>query len=187
MNDPSSWKEAGISPDAASKLSLFVDLILEWNARINLTGLRTRTEIEERLIGESVAALRALPVSGKTVLDFGSGAGIPGLVWAACDDSARITSLEIRQKKVAFQKEVLRTAGIDAEVVQGHFPEAVTGRQFDVIVTRAIRFSPSLWTAAEALLAPGGCLVRFGTPRQEEPGWSVLPISPGTTLLIRKP
>lgn len=187
MNDPSSWKEAAISDEALAKLSLFVDLILEWNARINLTGFRTRTEIEEKLIGESMATLRVVPISGKSILDFGSGAGIPGLVWAACDGTARVTSLEIRQKKVAFQKEALRTTGINAEIVLGRFPEAVTDRRFDVIVTRAIRFSPSLWTAAETLLAPGGCFVRFAIPGSSEEGWTAFPVSAGTTLLIRKP
>lgn len=185
MKTPDSRKDLAINADTRGKLSLFVDLLLEWNARINLTGFGTRAEIEERLIEESVRALEVLWISGLRVLDFGSGAGIPGIVWAACEPSAVVTSLEIRQKKIAFQKEALRFAGIRAEIVQGRFPEAVAGRQFDVIVTRAIRFSPSLWKPAVSLLAPGGRLVRFASAGSREEGWDTFDIGGNAALLVQ--
>src|SRR5262249_37074412 len=121
----------------------------------------------------------------KSVLDFGSGAGIPGLVWAICVPSARVTSLEIRQKKVAFQKEAARTLGIQAEVIAGHFPEAVAGRKFDVIVTRAIRFSQGLWEEAEKLVSGKGILIRFGRPDDRIPGWESREICPGSAVLLK--
>src|SRR5437660_8094155 len=95
------WK-ASLEVQVREKLDRFVDLLLEWNARINLTGFKTRQEIEDRLLEDTVGALNVLDLAGKSVLDFGSGAGIPGLVWAICNPSIRITSVEIRQKKVAF-------------------------------------------------------------------------------------
>ena len=102
-----------IDEESRQKLSSFTDLLLEWNQRINLTGFRSRHEIEEILIGESILASYAfLEISGKTILDFGSGAGIPGLVWALSDPTVLLTSVESTQKKVAFQKEVLRQTGI---------------------------------------------------------------------------
>ena len=176
--------EVLITEDSSRKLTIFRNLILEWNPRINLTGFRASKEIDEILIGESVRALSAISVSSKRVLDFGSGAGIPGLVWAICDPSAKITSVEIRHKKIAFQKEVLRSTDVEAEVVQGHFPEAVSGRKFDFIVSRGIRFSPQMFREAIGLLAPNGMLIRFASPGTVDEGWDSLSISQRTTLMF---
>ena len=174
-----------IAAESIRKLKIFRDLILEWNPNINLTAFRTPKEIDEILIGESVRALSAISISGKHVLDFGSGAGVPGLVWAICDPSARITSLEVRHKKIAFQKEVLRTTGVEAEVLQGHFPEAVSGCKFDVVASRGLRFTAPLVRAAVQLLEAGGMLVRFASPGAVEDGWTSSIISPFTTLMFQ--
>ena len=125
------WK-GNLSAASLEKLSAFTDLILHWNARMNLTGYRTRQEIDELLIGESILAVLELQKveivkGGTTILDFGSGAGIPGLVWAMLKLPIEITSLEIRQKKIAFQKEVVRKLGLQARVMLGKFPEDGSG------------------------------------------------------------
>src|SRR5687768_12888200 len=103
------WKSEGLLTQISyEKLTLFLDLLEEWNPKINLTGLRSRAEIEEILIGESILASRACPLTGRRVLDVGSGAGIPGIVWKLYDPSIDLTSVESRAKKIGFQKEVLR-------------------------------------------------------------------------------
>jgi len=182
------WSNQGrLGPDAAQKLAAFSHLIHDWNARINLTGFKSEAEIEQVLIGESLLALPHLNLAGHSILDFGSGAGIPGIVWAISEPTARITSVEIRQKKVAFQKEAARSLNLlNLEIVPGLFPDAVHGRSFDVIATRAIRFSPKLWSEAETLLSPNGRLVRFASSAAvAENGWNAVPISPITSLQIR--
>jgi 16S rRNA (guanine527-N7)-methyltransferase len=173
-----------ISESALRNLESFASLILEWNQRINLTGFKERAQVEEFLIGDSLLALQFLPVSSREILDFGSGAGIPGLVWAMCDPTAKVTSLESRQKKVAFQKEVLRELRLEAEVLWGRFPETVVSRHFDLVVSRAIRFSPDLWANAEKLLNPRGSLVRFSKPGQSLEGWKTYQLSSESTLLV---
>jgi 16S rRNA (guanine527-N7)-methyltransferase len=172
-----------ISHEAYQKLNSFADLILQWNPRINLTGMRSRQQIEENLFGDCILALPHLHPGGKNVLDFGSGAGIPGLVWLMVVPSIRLTSLEIRAKKVAFQKEVARKLGLKAEILCGQFPETVRERRFDVIVTRAIRFDPKLWSQAESLLREGGCFVRFAGINTPEDGWQSRALSETSAVL----
>ncbi len=180
------WKdEARLSEEAFARLSLFRDLILEWNPRINLTGFKDAHQIEEVLIGEAVLASREVSLEGKTVLDFGSGAGVPGLIWGMTVPGIVLTSLEVRQKKVAFQKEVLRSTGIQAEIVCGLFPGAVSDRTFDVIATRAVRISPGLYRDAVRLLSPGGLLLRFARSGAIESGWTSIPLSTRSSLLVR--
>lgn len=186
MNSLQQWKDKGLLADSAiHQLKLFADLIFQWNPKVNLTGYKKKEEIEKFLIGESVSAVPVLSLHSKNVLDFGSGAGIPGLVWAIAEPSARITSLEVRQKKVAFQKEAARSIGIDAEILLGRFPEVAPDRKFDLIVSRAIRFSPQLWKEGERLLKPGGLFVRFAGRNQQEPGWNTIPISERSSVLVR--
>jgi 16S rRNA (guanine527-N7)-methyltransferase len=174
-----------INEGALQRLGRFVDLILEWNGKINLTGLRNRAEIEEILIGEAVLALQFIPISSREILDFGSGAGIPGLVWALCEPDARVTSLDSTQKKVAFQKDVLRETGGRAEILWGRFPKAVGGRHFDIVVSRALRFSPVHWEEAAKLLYSGGHLVRFTTPGPAQKNWTAYTLSERSNLLVR--
>lgn len=182
------WKD-NLSPTSVSKLSTFTDLILRWNSRINLTGYRTREEIDELLIGESVLALRGLQKAGcvnngSRILDFGSGAGIPGLVWSMMDLPIEITSLEIRQKKIAFQKEVVRELGLKARIILGKFPEAIFNERFDLIVSRAIRFDPKIWDQGRQLLKHGGHFVRFAAANVIETGSETVRVSDKTSLQI---
>ena len=178
------WSSEGfLTPEAAGKLSTYVDLLIEWNPRINLTGLTSRPEIVEILVGESVLAARAVPLAGKSVLDLGSGAGIPGIIWAIIEPSIDLTSLEIREKKVAFQKEAVRILGLKIEVVRGLFPTAVAGRTFDLMVARAVRLTPPLMKQAAAMIKPGGAILRFATVSENPDGWERIPVSKRTSLL----
>jgi 16S rRNA (guanine(527)-N(7))-methyltransferase RsmG len=188
---PTYWKDSPVlSENALEKLQNFASLILQWNAKINLTGYRGLKEVEELLIGESVLAAEALQKSGMMqratkVLDFGSGAGIPGLVWASLDLPVQVTSLEIRQKKVAFQKEVSRQLHLKARIVSGRFPEAVGSEAFDLIVSRAIRYDPGIWKQGERCLTSSGSFVRFATADFKEPGWSTISVSDKSSLLVK--
>jgi 16S rRNA (guanine527-N7)-methyltransferase len=185
---PMQWKD-NLSTASIAKLSAFTDLILRWNSRINLTGYRTREEIDELLIGESVLAMRGLQNAGyvndsSRILDFGSGAGIPGLVWAMMDLPIEITSLEIRQKKIAFQKEVVRDLGLKARIILGKFPEALSNERFELIVSRAIRFDPKIWDQGRQLLNNSGHFVRFAGANVIETGSETIPVSDKTSLQI---
>ncbi len=185
------WKDSSqLSAFSLSKLSTFTDLILRWNAQINLTGYRRREEIEDLLVGESIQAAFTFQKAGKLkpgtrILDFGSGAGIPGLVWSMMDLPIAVTSLEIRQKKVAFQKEVVRELGLKTRIVLGRFPEAMLDDRFDLIVSRAIRFDSDVWQQGRVCLDAGGMFVRFAASDAKEAGWDSIPISERTFLLVQ--
>ncbi|HSE42482.1 MAG TPA: RsmG family class I SAM-dependent methyltransferase [Acidobacteriota bacterium] len=190
---PTHWKDSKLlTPQSSIQLSKFRDLILLWNQKINLTGYRTREEIDDLLIGESVVAAQALEEAGvlssaTRVLDFGSGAGIPGLVWSILGLPADVVSLEIRQKKIAFQKEVARDLALKARIMAGRFPEAVANESFDLIVSRAIRYDPAVWEEGKALLKPDGRFVRFASADAHARGWTTLPVSPRTSILMKGP
>src|SRR5882672_5561973 len=105
-----------LNPAQLRCISMYIDILLQWNERINLTAVREPEEIVTRHFGESIfAARRLFPVagdsSGKTVhvIDVGSGAGFPGLpirIWAP---QIRLTLIESNQKKATFLREVVRS------------------------------------------------------------------------------
>jgi 16S rRNA (guanine527-N7)-methyltransferase len=92
------------------RLERFRELFAKWNERINLSAASTKDEIDEH-IRDSLHVIRHLPSSG-TVLDVGSGGGLPVVIAAICLPATTFTALEPVHKKHAF----LRTAARELEL-----------------------------------------------------------------------
>ena len=157
----------GLSPAQLAQISAYLDLLLRWNARINLTAVRDPENIVTRHFGESLFAARALlggpPLSGPLlagqggVIDLGSGAGFPGLPLKIYAPALPLVLIESRHRKAAFLSEVVRALGLaDVQVFPGRaeeFPDRAP-----LVTLRAVeRFQAALPVAAR-LLAPGGRL-----------------------------
>jgi len=146
-----------------SQISIYIDLLLRWNARINLTAVRHEDSIVTRHFGESLFAARHLFPAGDdsrtsgTYVDLGSGAGFPGLPIKIVHSRLRLTLIESNHKKATFLREVIRALGIDAAVFAARgegYPAAATG----LVTLRAVeRFDQALSLAAR-LVAPRGRL-----------------------------
>ena len=100
---------ARLSQEQLVQTSIYLDLLLKWNAKINLTAVRTPEEIVSRHFGESFfMASRVLPGTEATsVIDLGSGAGFPGLPLAIFVPWASVTLIESNTKKAVFLNEVI--------------------------------------------------------------------------------
>src|SRR6202453_4863412 len=79
LSGSGAYPDTDLDPSLLSQFSTYLDLLLKWNARTNLTAIRDPEEIVRRHFGESLFAARHIPAEAKTLLDFGSGAGFPGL------------------------------------------------------------------------------------------------------------
>jgi 16S rRNA (guanine527-N7)-methyltransferase len=91
--------DAGLTPLGAALTGCFeeyLSLILRWNARVNLTAIRDEDGILSRHFIESIACAHALPAGISTLLDFGSGAGFPGIPVALCRPEISVTLAEGR-------------------------------------------------------------------------------------------
>lgn len=150
-----------ISEEKTKLFDLYLSLILRWNARLNLTAIRDQEGILARHFVESIACARALPAGIQTLLDFGSGAGFPGLPIALCRPEIAVTLAESQGKKAAFLREAVRTLGISAQVHSGRAEALPT--QFDCVTLRAVdRMEQAVQTAAQ-LVRPGGWLALMTT------------------------
>jgi len=124
-------------PGILPQLSLYLDLLLKWNARTNLTAIRDREEIVRRHFGESLFTARHLGPC-PTLLDFGSGAGFPGLPIALLRPEIAVTLAESQNKKATFLREVVRTLALQTEIWPMRVEIMPESRQFHTVTLRAV-------------------------------------------------
>ena len=171
---------AVLSPTQLQHISTYIDILLHWNTRINLTAIRDPEEIVTRHFGESLfAALHLFPkvypvpsVSSVVkdvdldvasdqirLADLGSGAGFPGLPIKLWAPDVALTLIESNQKKATFLREVTRTLTLKDVDIQNVRAETLPPSTFDVVTLRAVDRLSSILPAAATLLASTGCLV----------------------------
>jgi 16S rRNA (guanine527-N7)-methyltransferase len=169
-----------LSPHTVARLALYLQELVRWNAKVNLTGLATERDIVSKHFLDSLAAFKLIkpdpalirPGPGLRVLDVGTGAGFPGLALKLQYPELAVTLLEPSQKKAAFLHHMIGLLGITgATVLIARLEDLKSGQAgpFDLVTTRAVR--PELVLAeAPRLLAPGGQVLLFRTsPMQEVP------------------
>ena len=140
-------------PEIFDQLSLYLDLLLKWNARTNLTAIRDPEAIITRHFGESLFLATHLPASTKTLLDLGSGAGFPGLPCQLLHPTLSVTLAESQGKKAAFLQEVVRSLSLSTQVHSGRAETLLGVRHFDIVTLRAVdRMTAAIALAAQ--LAP---------------------------------
>jgi 16S rRNA (guanine527-N7)-methyltransferase len=143
---------APISPELLLQLSAYLDLLVRWNARTNLTAVRDPEEMVRRHFGESLFAGQHLGETlPDTLLDLGSGAGFPGIPIALLHPSIAITLAESQNKKATFLREVVRTLGLqNLEVWGGRAEDLPAERMFHTVTLRAVdKMAAALKAAAE--------------------------------------
>ena len=159
------------------QISTYLDLLVRWNARMNLTAVRQPDSIIQRHFGESLFAAVLIARNGfqaKSLADIGSGAGFPGLPVKIAIPQLTVTLIESQQKKATFLKEVVRELSLPATQVWNVRAEAIH-RTFELITLRAVEsFQKTLSTAAR-LVHPGGSLVILIGVGQVNTARSMLP------------
>lgn len=124
--------------DLYERLSLYLVLLLRWNAHTNLTAIRTPEVIVTRHFGESLFAATLLPAATHTVLDLGSGAGFPGIPIQLLRPDLAVTLAESQGKKAAFLQEVVRTLALPTRVLAARAETLLPEERFSTVVLRAV-------------------------------------------------
>ena len=147
-----------------SAISKYIDLLVKWNSRINLTAIRAPEEMVQRHFGESFFAATQLLSEEKvgSAIDLGSGAGFPGVPLALLAPETRVTLIESNQKKATFLRELIRILDLkNVEVFGGRGEEY--SQQSDLVVMRAVeKFDRALNLAAGLVRAGGRIAVMIG-------------------------
>jgi len=156
--------DAAVPPELYTQLSTYLDLLLRWNARTNLTAIRDPEGIVCRHFGESLfCGLQLAPKlpAAATLLDFGSGAGFPGLPIQLLLPEFRVTLAESQGKKAAFLREAVRTLGLTTEVWADRADSMPPARRFHAVTLRAVDHMELALETARSRVEPSGLLVSF--------------------------
>lgn len=153
-------RELGVELDAeqARKLLSHLDLLDEWNERMNLTAIRERPQ---QLTKHVLDSLTVLPwLRGKRIADIGSGAGFPGIPFAIAAPHLHVALVESTGKKCRFLEHVRDSLALtNVEVVQARAEGFKPRERFDTIVARAVGPVADLVRYAGELVAGDGRLL----------------------------
>ena len=147
-----------LDAEAQERLVAYLALIEKWNRVYNLTAVRDTEQMVPQHLLDSLAV--APHLRGNTLLDVGSGAGLPGLPLALARPETWVTLIESSHKKSAFLKQAAMELALpNVEVVNARVETWDAPRTYDVVVSRAFSDLAEFATLAGRHVAPGGVLV----------------------------
>jgi len=175
---------------AQQRLLEYLALLQKWNRVYNLTAVREAPRMVSQHLLDCLAA--APHVAAATLLDVGSGAGLPGISLALALPDSRVTLLDSNHKKAAFLAQaVMELKLVNAEVVCERAATWNPSTTFEVVISRAFSDLSEFVSVAGWHAAAGGRLVAMkGVHPYEEiaqlpPGWEVRQVIPLTVPGLR--
>ena len=158
---------AGVFADRLALAERYVDLLTSAGVERGLIGPREVPRIWERHVLNCAVVVPRVPM-GATVADVGSGAGLPGLVWAIARSDLHVTLIEPLLRRTTFLEETIEALGLDQVTVLRARAEDVH-ESFDVVTARAVAPLEKLARWCLPLVRPGGVLLALkGRTAQEE-------------------
>jgi 16S rRNA (guanine527-N7)-methyltransferase len=151
----------GLDLDAAARARLLahLELIAKWNRVHNLTAVRETGQMVVLHLLDSLSVLPHLE-GAKTIVDVGSGAGLPGIPIAIARARSHVTLLDSSHKKCAFLQQAKTELALgNVDVVCDRVEKWHPGAKFDAVISRAFSDLADFVAQAQHLVAPGGRLI----------------------------
>jgi 16S rRNA (guanine527-N7)-methyltransferase len=176
----------GLNALQMEQVRAYLDVLLKWNEKTNLTAVRKPEEIISRHFGESfflASSLQQIHVPGAATvdgkfIDVGSGAGFPGIPLKIYSPQRKGALIESQDKKATFLKEVIRTLKLtDIAVLRGRaeaLAQTAAGHA-GLVTLRAVERFESVLPVAARLVAPNGLLALLIGSAQLETAYKLLP------------
>ncbi len=134
-------KKLGITPTLhqLNQLEEYYKLLIEWNSKINLTRITEEEDVYLKHFYDSLTISKVVDLNNySTLLDFGTGAGFPGMVLKIIYPNLKITLVDSLKKRITFLNEVIRKLDLkNIETIHERI-ENIKDRHFDIITTRAV-------------------------------------------------
>ena len=156
-----------VSRETLARLEAYAGLLRQWSSRINLVGRDTLSDLWRRHILDSAQLLDLVPRGATSLVDLGSGAGLPGLVLAILGVPT-VELVEADARKCAFLREAARITAAEVRVTNTRI-EVAPPHTTDVVVARAVAPLERLLPLAQRFIGPRTrCLFLKGERAQDE-------------------
>ena len=145
-----------VNQSIISQFNLYLDLIVKWNQKINLTSEKAPQEILERHIFDSLQYARALS-SKDEIADIGSGAGFPGVPLKIIHPELKVTLIESQRKRCSFLEAVILKLGLERiRVINGRAEKILPSGLVEAVIFRAVSDINNCLELAAPFLKTGG-------------------------------
>ncbi len=160
-----------LSEEQCRKLDAYAETLVEWNEKMNLTGITDPEGIAVKHFLDSLLPLRFLEIpKGASLVDVGTGAGFPGLPIKIYRHDIELTLLDSLNKRINFLREACKAAGEKAECVHARAEEG--GRspdcreRYDIAMARAVAAMPALAEYCLPFVKVGGTFAALKGPNE---------------------
>jgi 16S rRNA (guanine527-N7)-methyltransferase len=165
--------EPSLDNHSMEKFSIYSDEIKSWNEKFNLTSITDDREIAIKHFADSLYVLRIDAVSQcETLLDLGSGAGLPGIPIAIVMKDKKIILVESNNKKIAFLEHIKQRLELNNVSIVNSRAEDMSRldkyrEKFDCAISRALAKFPISLEVSIGLIKKGGIIAYFASQKQK--------------------
>lgn len=159
--------------ETIEKFSKYREILVEWNQKMNLTGIEDEKEVFIKHFLDSLAAVKNGYIkNGMSIIDVGTGAGFPGLPLKICLENSKVTLLDSLNKRINFLSEVCKNINIDdIELIHGRAEDFGKDdeyrEQYDIATARAVAGLPILMEFCTPFIKVGGYFVCLKGPNAD--------------------
>lgn len=158
-----------LSTQQASAFQTYMELLLEWNEKMNLTAITEPQQVVEKHFLDSLLLLKAVEIpQNAKVIDVGTGAGFPGIPLLIYRSDIRLTLLDSLQKRLNFLQAVCDALGISVELIHARAEEGSRQprlrEQYDLACARAVASLPVLCEYCLPFVRRGGAFAAMKGP-----------------------
>lgn len=134
-----------ISNEQKAQFVAYLNLIFEKNKVMNLTSITDMEEAIDKHLFDCLLPLKIIPQGVKEILDVGSGAGFPGIVWAIAMPNAKLTLIDATKKKCDFLNEVVTALNLkNVRILNLRVEDYKQKEKYDLVTARAVSSLPIL-------------------------------------------
>ena len=163
-------RDISCTEEQFDELNKFMEYVLYWNERFNLTAIKDKDVFMEKMVFDSALALTDLDLTDKKVLDVGTGAGFPGVVLYLLNPKTNITLLDSTTKKIDLLKQYAEENNYKYNCVSFRVEDYAKNNreQYDYVFARAVAPLNILLELCLPLLKVGGSFIALKGPGVEE-------------------
>ena len=150
-------KKFGLAPEQSSKIELYIQEICEYNNHTNIVGKSTLKNPWKSHVLDSIQISNFITDKKSSILDMGTGAGLPGLI-LAINNCTDVSLIDSNIKKIEFIKAVCLKLNIEIKIYHQRV-ESLINKKFDYLVSRALASLNKLFFYSQKLLRRNTVLI----------------------------